>query len=133
MERGDRSLHQQPGTSQSHTGTNHPPVILQQSIAAALTACWSATLTHAAMTPFAATLLGETTPNLYDIDTNPPNWSQLLAEAAPDPHSSSRLPPPSYASLGSGLFLSCPSCQSSACRLASKAVGATNRSGKRKG
>ena len=62
------------------------PTILQQSVAAALTACWSATST------------------LYNIDTNPPNWSHLLAEAAPDPHSSSRLPPPSYASLGSGFF-----------------------------
>ena len=62
----------------------------QQSVAAALR--WSATLT-AAMTPFAATLLGEATPNLYNVDTNPVNWSQLLAEAPPDPPSSSRPPP----------------------------------------
>ena len=55
---------------------------------------WSATLTHAAMTPFAATLLGEATPNLYNVDTNPVNWSQLLAETPPDPPSSSRPPPP---------------------------------------
>ena len=70
------------------------PTILQQSVAAALTARWSATLTHAAMTPFAATLLGEATPNLYNVDTNPANWSQLLAESPPDPPSSSRLHPP---------------------------------------
>ena len=38
------------------------PAILQQSVAAALTARWTATLTHAAMTPFAATLLGKATP-----------------------------------------------------------------------
>ena len=52
--------------------------------------CW-----NEPMTPFAATRLGETTPNLYNVDTNPVNWSQLLAEAPPDPPSSSRLPPPS--------------------------------------
>ena len=44
------------------------------------------------MTPFAATLLGEATPNLYNVDTNPVNWSQVLAEALPDPPSSSRPP-----------------------------------------
>ena len=43
------------------------PAILQHSVAAALTARWTATLTHAAMTPFAASLLGEATPNLYNV------------------------------------------------------------------
>ena len=56
---------------------------------------WTATLTHAAMTPFAATLLGEATPNLYNVEANHPNWSQILAEAPADPPPSSRLPPPS--------------------------------------
>ena len=60
------------------------PAILQQSVAAALTARWTATLTHAPMTPFAATLLGEATPNLYNVEANHPNWSQLLAEAPTD-------------------------------------------------
>ena len=51
------------------------PTILQQSVAAALTLRWTATLTHAARTPFAATLLGEATPNIYDVETNHPKWS----------------------------------------------------------
>ena len=80
-------------TNLARARARQAPTILQQSVAAALTARWSATLTHAAMTPFAATLLGEATPNLYNVDTNPANWSQLLAEAPPDPPSSSRLPP----------------------------------------
>jgi len=41
--------------------------ILQQIVAAALIARWSATLTHAAMTPFAANLLGKAKPNLYNV------------------------------------------------------------------
>ena len=69
------------------------PAILQPSVAAAITARWTATLTHAAMTPFAATLLGEATPNLYDVEANHPSWSQILAEAPADPPPSSRLPP----------------------------------------
>ena len=48
------------------------PAILQQSVAAAPTARWSALLTHAAVTSFAATLLGEATPNLY-LDV-PGSW-----------------------------------------------------------
>jgi len=64
------------------------PAILQQSVAAALTARWTATLT-----PFAATLLGEATPNLYNVEANHPNWSQILAEAPTDLPPSSRLPP----------------------------------------
>ena len=81
-------------TNLARARARQAPTILQQSVAAALTARWSATLTHAAMAPFAATLLGEATSNLYNVDTNPVNWSQLLAEAPPDPPSSSRLPPP---------------------------------------
>jgi len=71
------------------------PAILQPSVAAALTARWTATLTHAAMTPFAATFLGETTPNLYNVEANQPSWSQIVAETPADLPPSSRLSPPS--------------------------------------
>jgi len=45
----------------ARTKTRQAPAILQQSVEAALTARWTATLTHAAMAPFAANLLGEAT------------------------------------------------------------------------
>ena len=114
-------------TNLARARARQAPTILQQSVAAALTARWSATLTHAAMTPFAAALLGEATPNLYNVDTNPVNWSQLLAEAPPDPPSSSRLPPlPKH----TWALDFCPSC---AWRLPSKRIRATDRRGKRCG
>ena len=72
-------------------------------------------------------------PSLLDwnVDTNPVNWSQLLAEAPPDPPSSSRLPPlPKHTW---ALDFLRPSCQSCAWRLPSKTVRATNRRGKRCG
>lgn len=55
--------------------TRQAPAILQQSVAAALTARWSATLNHAAMTAFTAILLAETRPKCYiyrdSVDANP--------------------------------------------------------------
>ena len=60
-----------------------PLAILQQSVAA-----------DAAMTPFAATPLGEATPNPYNVEeANHPNWSQILAETLAGPPPFSRLPP----------------------------------------
>ncbi len=48
-------------------------------------------------TPLAATLFGEATSNFYNVEANPPNWGQLLAETPPDPPPHSRLPPYSKA------------------------------------
>ncbi len=108
MERGGRSLHLQLGTSQSQTGTtgtNHP------SVAAALTARWSATLTHAVMTPFAATLPHQISTTLTPIPSTGANsWRKprqtlLLPVEIPD------LPKHTRA------LDFCPSCRSSASRL----------------
>ena len=76
---------------------HHPQFVVKQSgtyyIYVILTLQW--VTDQAATTPFAATLLGETTPNLYNVEANHPNWNQILAEAPADPPPSSRLSPPS--------------------------------------
>ena len=92
MEPGGRGrLHQQLSTSQSLPGTRHPPTKRCSRSHCTLDR-HPDTRSH---DPFAATLLGETTPNLHNVEANHPNWSQILAEAQADPPPSSRLPLPS--------------------------------------
>ena len=89
------------GTLSDHLAAVHPspPAICCKAIGnifyiyVILTLQW--VTDQAATTPFAATLLGETTPNLYNVEANHPNWNQILAEAPADPPPSSRLSPPS--------------------------------------
>ena len=73
MERGGRSLHQQPGTSQSQTGTNHPPTKRcgrsHRTLVRHIDPC---SRDPNSQPPFSAKF----TPNLYNVDTDPRNWSQ---------------------------------------------------------
>ena len=68
--------------------TRQAPALLQHSITTALIAKWSALGTHAAQQAFAASLIetSQSLANHTNTDGNEPTFSQLLAEAPPQPH-----------------------------------------------
>ena len=57
------------------------PPLLQTSLAAALISRWTASLSHAAMHAFAASLLAQDCSNHTNVEGNQPTLSQVLAEA----------------------------------------------------
>ena len=68
------------------------PPLLQTSLAAALISRWTASLSHAAMHAFAASLLAQDCSNHANVDGNQPTLSQVLAEAPLHATNPSRLP-----------------------------------------
>ena len=72
------------------------PPLLQTSLAAALISRWTASLSHAAMHAFAASLLAQDCSNHTNVEGNQPTLSQVLAEAPLHATASSRLPARSY-------------------------------------
>ena len=75
-------------TSLARTKTRDTPAPLRHAAATSLISRWTALLTHAAMTAFAASLLFEDPTNHHNLDGEPPSLSDLLAQLPP-----SRLPP----------------------------------------
>ena len=80
-------------TSLARTKTRDTPAPLRHAAATSLISRWTALLTHAAMTAFAASLLFEDPTNHHNLDGEPPSLSDLLAQLPPDPTDPSRLPP----------------------------------------
>ena len=78
-------------TSLARTKIRDTPAPLRHAAATSLISRWTALLTHAAMTAFAASLLFEDPTNHHNLDGEPPSLSDLLAQ--PDPTDPSRLPP----------------------------------------
>ena len=68
------------------------PPLLQTSLAAALISRWTASLSHAAMHAFAASLLAQDCSNHTNVEGNQPTLSQVLAEAPLHATAPSRLP-----------------------------------------
>ena len=71
-------------TSLARTKTRDTPAPLRHA-AASLISRWTAFLTHAAMTAFAASLLFEDPTHHHNLDGEPPSLSDLLAQLPPDP------------------------------------------------
>ena len=69
------------------------PALLRRAATASLISRWTAFLTHAALTAFAATLIFEDPTPHHNLEGEPPTLSDLLAQLPPDPADSSRLPP----------------------------------------
>ena len=80
-------------TSLARTKTRDTPAPLRHAAATSLISRWTAFLTHAAMTAFAASLLFEDPTHHHNLDGEPPSLSDLLAQLPPDPTHPSRLPP----------------------------------------
>ena len=80
-------------TSLARTKTRDTPAPLRHAGATSFISRWTAFLTHAAMTAFAASLLFEDPTHHHNLDGEPPSLSDLLAQPAPDPTDPSRLPP----------------------------------------
>ena len=80
-------------TSLARTKTRDIPAPLRHAAATSLISRWTAFLTHAAMTAFAASLLFEDPTHHHNLDGEPPSLSDLLAQLPPDPTHPSRLPP----------------------------------------
>ena len=80
-------------TSLARTKTRDTPAPLRHAASTSLISRWTALLTHAAMTAFAASLLFEDPTNHHNLDGEPPSLSDLLAQLPPDPTDPSRLPP----------------------------------------
>ena len=80
-------------TSLARTKTRDTPAPLRHAAATSLISRWTAFLTHAAMTAFAASLLFEDPTHHHNLDGEPPSLSDLLAQLPPDPTDPSRLPP----------------------------------------
>ena len=80
-------------TSLARTKTRDTPAPLRNAAATSLISRWTAFLTHAAMTAFAASLLFEDPTHHHNLDGEPPSLSDLLAQLPPDPTHPSRLPP----------------------------------------
>ena len=71
-----------------------PPQILQQAVSTALLHRWSAMLTHAAATAYAASRQGCDGASEANVEGTPPSFSELLAQTPPEHPPASRLPPP---------------------------------------
>ena len=80
-------------TNLARAKTRDTPAPLRQAATASLIARWTAFLTHAAFTAFAASLLFEDPTHHHNLDGDPPPLSDLLAQLPPDPADPSRLPP----------------------------------------
>jgi len=72
-------------------GPNKQP-LLQTSLAAAIISRWTASLSHAAMHAFTASLLAQDCSNHTKVEGNQPTLSQALAEAPLHATDPSRLP-----------------------------------------
>ena len=83
-------------TNLARAKTRDTPAPLRQAATASLISRWTAFLTHAAFTAFAASLLFEDPAHHHNLDGDPPPLSDLLAQLPPDPADPSRLPPPIY-------------------------------------
>ena len=70
------------------------PQILQQAVSTALLHRWSAMLTHAAATAYAASRQGCDGASEANVEGTPPSFSELLAQTPPEHPPASRLPPP---------------------------------------
>ena len=73
--------------------TRDTPAPLRHAATASLISRWTAFLTHAALSAFAASLLFEDPAHHHNLDGEPPPLSDLLAQLPPDPTDPSRLPP----------------------------------------
>ena len=80
-------------TNLARAKTRDTPAPLRQAATASLISRWTAFLTHAAFTAFAASLLFEDPTHHHNLDGDPPPLSDLLAQLPPDPADPSRLPP----------------------------------------
>ena len=80
-------------TNLARAKTRDTPALLRQAATASLISRWTAFLTHAALTAFAATLIFEDPTPHHNLEGEPPTFSDLLAQLPPDPAASSRLPP----------------------------------------
>ena len=80
-------------TSLARTKTRDTPAPLRQAATTSLISRWTAFLTHAAMTAFAASLLLEDPTHHHNLDGEPPSLRDLLAQLPADPTDPSRLPP----------------------------------------
>ena len=80
-------------TNLAQAKTRDTPAPLRHAATASLISRWTAFLTHAAFTAFAASLLFEDPTHHHNLDGDPPPLSDLLAQLPPDPADPSRLPP----------------------------------------
>ena len=80
-------------TNLARAKTRDTPAPLRQAATASLISRWTAFLTHATFTAFAASLLFEDPTHHHNLDGDPPPLSDLLAQLPPDPADPSRLPP----------------------------------------
>ena len=70
------------------------PQIIQQAVSTALLHRWSAMLTHAAATAYAASVQGCDGASEANVEGTPPSFSELLAQTPPEHPPASRLPLP---------------------------------------
>ena len=80
-------------TNLARAKTRDTPAPLRHAATASLISRWTAFLTHAALSAFAASLLFEDPAHHHNLDGEPPPLSDLLAQLPADPTDPSRLPP----------------------------------------
>ena len=90
---GPRNVHLSLRLLASHRA-RQAPQILQQAVSTALLHRWSAMLTHAAATAYAASRQGCDGASEANVEGTPPSFSELLAQTPPEHPPASRLPPP---------------------------------------
>ena len=79
-------------TNLARAKTRDTPAPLRHAATASLISRWTAFLTHAALSAFAASLLFEDPAHHHNLDGEPPPLSDLLAQLPSDPTDPSRLP-----------------------------------------
>ena len=87
LERGSRLFHHQPRPSQN------TPALLRQAAIASLISRWTAFLTHAALTAFAAALIFEDPTPHHNLEGEPATLSDLLAQLPLTPQTPAASPP----------------------------------------